>query len=158
FGCRMHAADLADRAAVDELVRGADAVVHCAFGGDSDQEAVIRTLLDAAAAAGIRDFIHLSTADVYAVQEGTLDEDAPILKEGQDYAGVKARLDALVRGYAERFHGLTVLRPAIIYGPLSDAWTIGPIQRLTGGWRPRVEQMQGAGNFVHIADLCRIIV
>ena len=157
FGCRLRPADLTHRGAVDDLVQGADAVVHCAFGGDSDQEGATRTLLQAAAAAGVRDFIHLSTTDVYAAQEGTLDEDSPIRSKGQDYGAVKGRIDALVGSSSGRFQSLVILRPAIIYGPLSDAWTVTPIRRLLAGWRPRAEELQGVGNFVHIADVCHII-
>ena len=157
FGCRLRPADLSHRGAVDELVQCADAVVHCAFGGDSDQEEATRTLLQAAAAAGVRNFINVSTTDVYAAQEGTLDEDSPIRSKGQDYGAVKGRIDTLVRNSSGRFQSLVILRPAIIYGPMSDAWTITPIQRFLAGWRPRAEELQGVGNFVHVADVCHII-
>lgn len=157
FGCRLRPADLTHRGSVDELVQGADAVVHCAFGGDSDQEEATRTLLQAAAAAGVRNFIHVSTTEVYAAQEGTLDEDSLIQMNGLGYGAVKGRIDTLVRSRSSQFQSLVVLRPAIIYGPLSESWTIIPIRRLLAGWCPRAEELQGTGSFVHIADVCHII-
>lgn len=157
FGYRLHSADLTRLAAVDELVCGSDAVVHCAFGGDSDQELATRTLLNAAAAAGLVQFVHMSTTEVYATHEGTVDEDARIQLAGQHYGAVKGRIESLVASRASDFHSTVILRPAIIYGPLSDAWTITPINRLLAGWRPSVKDLEGVGNFIHIADLCRII-
>lgn len=158
FGCRLHPADLTEREAVDELVQGADGVVHCAFGGDSDQEIATRTLLLAAAAAGVRTFIHISTTEVYAAQHGTLNEDSPVQADGEDYGAIKARIDSLVRGSSNCFENLIILRPAIIFGPLSDQWTIRPIQRLVAGWHPVAEELQGSANLVHIADVCRAVV
>jgi nucleoside-diphosphate-sugar epimerase len=157
FGCRLRPADLTNREVVDELVRGADAIVHCAFGGDSDQEEATRTLLQAASEASIRNLIHISTAEVYAAQEGMLDEDSPIQSEGQGYGATKGRIDSLVRSSSNHYESLVILRPAIIYGPLSDQWTIGPIRRLLAGWHPSAEELQGTANLVHIADVCRII-
>ncbi len=157
FGCRLRAADLTQREAVDELVQGADAVVHCAFGGDSDQEDATRTLLLAAAAAGVPAFVHISSTEVYAAQQGTLNEDSPIQSDGHGYGAIKARIDSLVRSTSDRFKSLVILRPGIIYGPLSDQWSIRPIQRLLAGWHPVAEELQGSANLVHIADVCRTI-
>lgn len=157
FGCRLHPADLTNREAVDELVRGVDAIVHCAFGGDSDQEEATSTLLQAASGAGVRTFIHISTTEVYAAQEGTLDEDSPVQSDGQGYGAIKGRIDSLVRNSSDRYESLVILRPAIIYGPLSDQWTIGPTRRLMAGWHPPAAELQGVANLVHIADVCRII-
>lgn len=155
FGCALRPADLADPAAVDMLVKGANAVVHCAYGGDTDHVAATRTLLDAVVAAGVGTFVHISTTEVYATHAGTIDESAPLRAHGADYGALKARIDELVRTYADKIPRLVILRPGIIYGPLSDAWTIGPIRRLLAGWRP-AEELRGLGNFVHIADLCAI--
>ncbi|PZR72037.1 MAG: hypothetical protein DLM73_14495 [Chthoniobacterales bacterium] len=157
FGCRLRPADLTHREAVDELVQGAYAIVHCAFGADSDQEKATRTLLLAAAGAGVRTFIHVSTTEIYAAQDGTIDEDSPIQSEGPGYGAIKGRIDSLVRSNFERFQSLVILRPGIIYGPLGDQWTIVPIRRLLAGWKPVAEELQGTANLVHIADVCRTI-
>ena len=157
FGCRLRPAKLTDRQAIDELVQGADAVVHCAYGGDSDQEQATRTLVEAAVAAGVRCFIHVSTTEAYLALDGTLNEDSPLQSVGSGYGAIKGRIDALVRDYADRIPSLVVLRPGIIYGPLSDSWTIDPINRLLQGWSPQREEIQGLANLVHIADVCRTI-
>jgi nucleoside-diphosphate-sugar epimerase len=150
--------DLTDRAAVKELVKGAEAVVHCAFGGAADHEQLIPALLEESAAAGVRCFIHISTTEAYESQQGTLDEDSPLQSSGNEYGAVKARIDAQVRSYADKFPNLVILRPGIIYGPLSDSWTVTPIKRLLQGWSPDLNTMQGIGGFVHIADVCRTIL
>jgi len=158
FGCTLAPADLADPSAVETLVTEAQAIVHCAFGSDTDHLAATRALLDASVAAGVKVFIHISTTEVYTTRQGTIDEDAALQSAGEDYGAQKARIDQLVRSYESKFPTLVVLRPGIIYGPLSDAWTIGPTRRLLSGWRPAPEDLRGLGNFVHIADLCAIIV
>jgi nucleoside-diphosphate-sugar epimerase len=94
---------------------------------------------------------------VYAVQEGTLDEDSPVQSGGRGYGAIKGRIDFLVRSSSGRFQSLVILRPGIIYGPLSDQWTIAPIRRLLAGWHPLAEELQGVANLVHIADVCRTI-
>jgi nucleoside-diphosphate-sugar epimerase len=120
--------DLADAAALRTLVEGADAVVHVA--------AVYRTaghpdsyyrdvnvggterLLEAAAAAGVRCFVHTSTVGVHGhVEQPPADEEAPFAP-GDIYQATKAEAETLALDF-HRKRGLpvVVVRPGAIYGP-----------------------------------------
>ena len=120
--------DLSSPGALARLVEGADAVAHVA--------AVYRTaghpdsyyhdvnvggterMLEAAARAGVRRFVHTSTVGVHGnVRDPPADEAAPF-EPGDVYQETKAEAE----GVALRFHrdrGLpvTVIRPGAIYGP-----------------------------------------
>jgi nucleoside-diphosphate-sugar epimerase len=127
-GLRAVEGDLGDRRALAQLVEGADAVIHVA--------AVYRTaghpdsyyrdvnvggterLLEAAAHAGIRRFVHTSTVGVHGhVLSPPASEDSP-LAPGDVYQATKAEAEALALAF-HRTRGLpvTVVRPGAIYGP-----------------------------------------
>jgi nucleoside-diphosphate-sugar epimerase len=77
-----------------------------------------RLLLEAAAAAGVRRFVHTSTVGVHGdVKTPPADEDAPI-SPSDIYQETKAEADALAREFG-RTHAIdvTIVRPGAIYGP-----------------------------------------
>jgi nucleoside-diphosphate-sugar epimerase len=120
--------DLGGRAALDRLVSRADAVVHVA--------AVYRTaghpdsyyhdvnvggterLLEAAARAGVKRFVHTSTVGVHGhVAHPPADESAP-LAPGDIYQQTKAVAERLALDFGrQRGLPVTVVRPGAIYGP-----------------------------------------
>jgi nucleoside-diphosphate-sugar epimerase len=119
---------LGDAAAAGRLVEGADAVVHVAAvyrtAGHPDayyrEVNVLGTerLLEAAAGAGLRRFVHTSTVGVHGhVEQPPADESAPIAP-GDIYQETKAEAEALaLRFHRERGVPVTVVRPGAIYGP-----------------------------------------
>jgi nucleoside-diphosphate-sugar epimerase len=120
--------DLADRAALAELVRGADVVVHLAAyvhrggAGGGECHAVnvggTEAVLEAVAAAASRPFlIFMSSANVYGPSDAPLIESSPCAPETV-YGETKLEaerlvLDAVRRGAVRA----CVLRPAMIFGP-----------------------------------------
>lgn len=127
-GARIVEGDLGSRDAIRDVVAGADAVMHVA--------AVYRTaghpdsyyhdvnvggterLLEAAAEAGVRRFVHTSTVGVHGhVEDPPADESAPVAP-GDVYQATKAEAEALALGFHRR-RGLpvAVVRPGAIYGP-----------------------------------------
>lgn len=125
---RLVEGDLADTRALAMLVEGVDAVLHLA--------AVYRTaghpdsyyrdvnvggterLLEAAARAGVRRFVHTSTVGVHGhVTRPPADETAPFAP-GDVYQATKAEAEALALEFHRR-RGLAVavVRPGAIYGP-----------------------------------------
>lgn len=127
-GARLVEGDLASESAIRDLVTGADAVLHVA--------AVYRTaghpdsyyrdvnvggterLLEAAAEAGVRRFVHTSTVGVHGhVENPPADESAPVAP-GDVYQATKAEAEALALAF-HRDRGLpvAVVRPGAIYGP-----------------------------------------
>jgi dTDP-glucose 4,6-dehydratase len=77
-------------------------------------------LLEAAVAAGVERFVHVSTDEVYGpILEGSFAEDDKLPGDGQatsPYSRSKALADDLARSYADRL-GVVVLRPTNAFGP-----------------------------------------
>jgi nucleoside-diphosphate-sugar epimerase len=120
--------DLATPDALARLVEGTDAVVHVA--------AVYRTaghpdsyyrdvnvggterVLEAAARAGVRRFVHTSTVGVHGdVRQPPADESAPF-EPGDIYQETKAEAEAIaLRFHRDRGLPVVVVRPGAIHGP-----------------------------------------
>lgn len=119
---------LGSRDDAERLVQGCDALIHVAAvyrtAGHPDfyyREINVegtRTLLNAAAMAGIRRFVHTSTVGVHGdVKNPPADETAEIAPS-DIYQESKAEADAMAREFG-RTHALEVaiVRPGAIYGP-----------------------------------------
>jgi len=127
-GARLVEGDLTDTAALARLVEGAEGVLHVAAvyrtAGHPDsyyREINVggtQRLLEAAARAGVRRFVHTSTVGVHGhVEQPPADETAPIAP-GDIYQQTKAEAEALALEF-HRKRGLpvAVVRPGAIYGP-----------------------------------------
>lgn len=127
-GADLVLGDLADAEAIARLLRGADAVVHVAAvyrtAGHPDRyyhEVNVggtRRLLEAAAHAEIRRFVHTSTVGIYGdVRRPPADETA-LPAPSDVYQATKAEADALaLAAHRERGLPVAVVRPGAIYGP-----------------------------------------
>jgi nucleoside-diphosphate-sugar epimerase len=119
---------LGDAEAASRLLEGAEAVVHVAavYRTAGHPDAYYREvnvggterLLEAAARAGVRRFVHTSTVGVHGhVERPPADEGAPIAP-GDIYQATKAEAEALALEYhRRRALPVTVVRPGAIYGP-----------------------------------------
>lgn len=168
----VRAGDLRDGAFVERVLRGVNHVIHTAAMLDvGTPEETLRavntqavgTLYDAAAKAGVKRFLQVSTGMVYGQgQKGALREDARILPRGPHS---RSKRDAEVI-LEDRRGGdgpaWTILRPAPIYGRrgrhfAASLLVIGPALRLTMPVLPRT-----AGGpeqtFVHAEDVARALV
>jgi len=120
--------DLSNREALTRLVQGADAVAHVAavYRTAGHPDAYYRDvnvggterLLEAAAEAGVRRFVHTSTVGVHgSVRHPPADESAPF-EPGDIYQETKAEAETLaLRFHRERGLPVVVVRPGAIYGP-----------------------------------------
>ncbi|MEO7654272.1 MAG: NAD-dependent epimerase/dehydratase family protein [Sphingomicrobium sp.] len=146
-GVTWIAGDLADRLALKQLVEGADAVIHVAGVLSARKEAefeqgnVLSTqaVLDAAATAGVRRFVHISSL---AAREPSLSM----------YGASKARAEALVEQSGLAW---VIVRPPAVYGP-GDKETL-ELFRMA---RRRLIAMPPAGraSYLHVDDLSRLLV
>ena len=141
--------DILDRRSVEDLVEGADVVVHLAFiiFGDHEQAHRVnlegsRNVFEAVATAGARRLVYTSSVAAYGFEgdRGWLTEEMPA--SGSDrfyYSAHKAELESVL---AESLAGSPtrayVLRPSIVAGPdaptLVTAMTTG--NRLTAAMAP----------------------
>ena len=126
--------ELGEPETLQKALAGVDVVFHTAArvsGGGSrdafarDNVAAVETLLRAAEAAGVKRFVHVSSAGIFgAGQKGAaIDEQTPLdpqIESRGFYAWSKAESDRLVRAFAAQSKLETVVvRPGILYG--SDA-------------------------------------
>lgn len=130
----------------DELARavhGCDAVVHCAIGtayGDRKEIFKVtvegtRRLAEAARAAGVSRFVHVSTAALHGKDvTGTLDESTPVRPPvGDDYAESKAEAERVIEKAVQAGLPAVTLRLANVYGPFGHTLTTRPVQHLLAG-------------------------
>lgn len=140
--------DLSDHAALTELARGADAVVHVAgvvsapdpAGFDAGNIAGTQVMLDAARAAGVRRFIHVSSL---AAREPAL----------SDYCRSKAGGEALAVAATDL--DVTIVRPPAVYGPGDSE--MRDLFRMAGygiGLLPP----KGRVSVIEVGDLARLLL
>lgn len=125
--------DILDRGAVDELVAGADVVVHLAFvilGGHAESRRVnlqgSRNVFEAAVAAGAKRLVYTSSVAAYGFHPDNpqpLTEDVPPRgSEGFYYSAQKAELEeALTRTLRGTDVDGYVFRPCVVAGPEATA-------------------------------------
>ncbi|MDQ3935792.1 MAG: NAD-dependent epimerase/dehydratase family protein [Actinomycetota bacterium] len=124
--------DMMDRAAVEELVRGADVVVHLAFivfGGHDETWRVnvegTRNVFEATVAAGARRLVYASSVAAYGFNDDArlpLTEDEPLRPTRKyDYSEQKAQNEGMLAEIADGRLDTYVLRPCIVGGPESLA-------------------------------------
>jgi nucleoside-diphosphate-sugar epimerase len=121
--------DVLDRASVDELVRGADAVVHLAFiiVGSRDQMRSVnidgsRNVFEATVQAGVPRLVYTSSVAAYgfhADNPSPLTEDVPTRgTEEHHYSAHKAELEGVLRDVLDGTDtDAYVFRPCIVAGP-----------------------------------------
>lgn len=147
--------DVLDGPALRAAMQGADAVVHCAVGDARTTVAGTQAVLDAAAAAGVRRVVHLSSIAVYGAATGRLDEAAPTLPPGRGatYAEWKVLAEQACGAASVE---VVRLRPTIIYGPGSTLWVESVARRIRGGrWGTFGAAGAGTCNPVHVDDVAR---
>lgn len=158
---------LTDWASLRAAAAGCDYVFHCAaaLGGSLSQQRRTnsdgtRNLMHAAADAGVRRVVHVSTLSVYGVlYRGVITEDQPPAPVCDPYSITKAEAEEIVRKLAlERGLEYTIARPGMIYGPRSQAWTrlLFQIARLRP--RPILGDGGGLAHCIHIDDVVELLL
>ncbi len=145
--------DLRDHAALRGGLAGVGAVVHCAVGNRAVTVDGTRDLLAAAAAAGVRRFVHISSVAVYGGATGAVTEAArTVPTAGRDYAAWKAAAEQAC--LAQTDMEVVRLRPAIVYGPGSELWVAKLAERITSGkWGTFGPNGDGNCNLIYVKDV-----
>jgi len=176
LGVEFVAADLTCREGLERLLEGVDAVFHVAGIHDySTPDEIIfavnvkavENLCEAAVAAGVGRFIHLSSVGVYGYgwRSGVpVPEDAEKLTPPlNNYNVSKWEGEKVVHRY-QREKGLrtTILRPAAIYGPRSEYGLFNAFKQIETSRGKRRMLMAGKGDrieaFLHVEDMCRAVL
>lgn len=138
-----------DPSAWESHLVGCDAVVHTAAIVSNNIAPVrawevnvvgTRLVLDAAARAGVRRFVHLSSiaalgflthhyGKAQRTLPGPIDERYPVMPCGNTYTDSKiAGEHAVLAAHAAGELEVTVIRPADVYGPGSRPWVVEPLR------------------------------
>jgi len=163
LGVEIAVGDLTDERSLARAVEGCNYVFHCAAlvsDWATTQEITqtnvqgTRSLLEAAAGAGVKRFIHFSTTDVYGHPNanGVATEETHTTNAFSNwYAQSKLLAEAEVRrAESERSLQAVILRPATVYGPGSRE-VVGEIARAI-----RSRQMLLVGGGRAVAGLCYV--
>ena len=147
------ALDLRDIAGLRSGLAGIKTVVHCAVGDRTVTVDGTRALLAAAAAAGVRRFVHISSVAVYGGATGAVTEATPMLPGGgRGYAAWKAAAERAC--IAQQGMEVVRLRPTIVYGPGSKLWVAELAHRIRSGrWGTFGAAGEGTCNLVHVLDV-----
>lgn len=134
------AGDVAEPGPWQAAAAGADVVVHTAAivsnAYDVDESWRVnvlgtRRVLDAAAAAGARRFVHISSVRAFSdlgFPDG-VDERHPVRPDGNPYVDTKiASEQVALQAHAAGEIECVVVRPGDVYGPGSRPWTILPLE------------------------------
>ncbi len=161
-GVEVAQGDVTDPDRMRDLVAGAEVVYHLAAVGGFNTHARMaevniwgaENVLQAARAAEVARFVHVSTVSVYGyTRRGVVDEGARLGPTGDMYGDTKAVGEqlALKSGLPA-----VVVRPAEVYGPRSEPWTIRMLN-LTRRVVPLVDGGRGACHPIYIDDLVELL-
>jgi nucleoside-diphosphate-sugar epimerase len=92
-------------------------------------------LLKAAAAHGVKRFLHLSSVAAFGFKSPeNVAEDYPLKANGNPYVDTKICSEhAALMAHASGLIDCTIIRPADVYGPGSRPWVIEPLEMLKAG-------------------------
>lgn len=134
--------DLRDRASLVAAVTGATRVFHCAahvldWGAEAEFVDMnvrgTQWLLEAARDAGVRRVVHYSSIAVFGTPSPARFDDGSPYGTGRDlYTRTKIEGERVAFRFAELGLALTVLRPAVVYGP-RGRWLEEPLAMIEKG-------------------------
>ncbi len=150
--------DVLSKTQLRSAMEGCDAVVHCAVGNDEVTISGTQNVLTTAHEMGLRRVVHLSSVGVYGNATGVIDENGARTGRGNAYAKRKIAAELICEQFIARGTPVVVLRPTIIYGPFSYAWTISFANRLwSGQWGTFGRAGEGKCNLVYVTDVVQAI-
>jgi nucleoside-diphosphate-sugar epimerase len=136
---------------------GCDHIVHCAHDWSSPERnlALATGVVDAAARAGVRSVVYLSSLVVYyPAHEGPMYEDSEWASTDWNYALEKRRLtEAILEAGDDHGVSVIVLEPSCVYGPFSVPFAAMPVAELRRGRVVVPPDDEGVCNLIHVDDL-----
>jgi nucleoside-diphosphate-sugar epimerase len=149
--------DVLSETQLRSAMEGCDAVVHCAVGNERVTIDGTRNVLATASELGLRRVVHLSSVGVFGNTAGVIDENGA--RSGRNaYAKRKIAAELICEQFIARGTPVVVLRPTIIYGPFSYAWTVSFANRLwSGQWGTFGRAGEGKCNLVYVTDVVQSI-
>jgi nucleoside-diphosphate-sugar epimerase len=163
-GAEVVVGDVTDPEIVARANRGADVTFHTAAIIEEDGDMALyrrvngegtRIVAESARAAGVRQFVQLSSVMVYGFTYPPLvGEDGPFRGEGNPYCETKLESDRLALGlHAPGAFEVTVIRPGDVYGARSRPWVLRPLELMRKRIFFLIDGGRGTMNHVHVDNL-----
>jgi nucleoside-diphosphate-sugar epimerase len=157
-------ADLLGLESLREVIKGCDLIFHCAavVRETGDRNEFLQTnvkgtenILNVSRDAGVKKFIHFSSVSVYGMNPpDRADETTPFQPCGNLYCDTKIGAEKAVWAAHHKARlPVVVIRPANVYGPYSNPWTIRPIKLINSGQMMLINGGTGVCNYVYIDNL-----
>jgi 2-alkyl-3-oxoalkanoate reductase len=156
FDIDSRIADATDRRALAPHLDGCDVLFHCVVGGHATIVKSIEASYRAAAEAGVRRLVYLSSAVVHGHNPapGTNDDSELIGAQDFEYNVSKVQAEQQLRGLAgDGAVETVVLRPCIVFGPRSQWWTAQIATQLMLKSAYLVEGGSGICNTIYVDNL-----
>lgn len=163
--------DLADGSGIGALVTGADAIVHLAgvahtilrTQSDRDHAHAVNVrgtvqLLQAARAAGVRQAIVMSSAHVYAGQQGLNLTEQSATARDTAYGALKLEMEEQVRSMHSPAFRVTILRPCLTYGPAVRHNLHALLRAIRGGYYIHPGGADAARSFLSVQTVASAVL
>lgn len=162
-GAILHKGDVLDPASITDAIAGAECVCHFAAAfreSDANEEFFDRmniegtsNVLNAAKAAGVKRFVHCSTAGIHGQRvQGVIDESTPV-RPWNSYERSKVASEEQVRTLsAAAGMEYVILRPTAVYGP-RDERLRKLFSSVAKGRFPLFGRGEGRRHMVFVTDL-----
>jgi nucleoside-diphosphate-sugar epimerase len=153
--------DVTDAGSLAPAIAGCDVVFHCAWGGATLADARrinvdgTRHVVEAAARAGARRVVHVSTMSVHGdMLPPVLTEECPFDLQGDAYGVSKAEGERAAFALGRKL-GVEVvaLRPTLVYGPNAPLWVLQYFDRVRREQVALIDGGAGLANLVYVDDL-----
>jgi nucleoside-diphosphate-sugar epimerase len=161
-------ASILDEKKMQEILTGVDVVFHCAFGthGDERQQRNVtvegtRAMIGAAAKAGVKHFVHLSTYVAMGDQTPEVVDETFVRVKPWPWPYAIDKWDAEQIVLAQnKSSGLptTTIRLGAVYGPWGPAFTTWPLSVLATNRMALVAEGQGVSSATYIDDAVQGII
>lgn len=152
--CRV--ADATDQSALENQLKDCEVLFHCVVGDRNTILQSAEAAYGAAAKAGVRRLVYLSSAVVYGhdPKVGTHDDSELISRQPYEYNVSKVRAERLLRQLcANGKVEVVTLRPSIVFGPRSNLWTAQIASDLLSGNAYLIDGGRGICNSVYVDNL-----
>jgi 2-alkyl-3-oxoalkanoate reductase len=149
---------------LEGLLDGSEAVIHLAGAVGYGQAMAhcirlnaegTRNIASAAAASGVRRFIHFSSVSVYGRVPGVhLAEDSPRRRIGDPYGDTKIMAEEILEDFIRRGAlDVTIVRPTVIYGPGDRLFLPKLIENIRSGRARVIGPGDNTVDLVHVDDV-----
>jgi len=153
-------ADIMDLPSLTDAFKGAEIVVHLAYGDAAVNVMGTENVLEAAYRNQVEKVIHMSTAAVHGQDPKgpSVVESSPFESSRDEYRSSKAQAEVTISKFQAKHRlPVVILRPPLIYGPFSRSWTVRLIQEVQNG-AILVDGGKGTANLVYIDNLIEAIL